>query len=72
MTGLPRVPSTLRRRLVWEHMLLGGLERLTDALRRGDEFLETDLHDMRALDMRLHAFSDALAARVAMMKPEDE
>lgn len=64
MTGLPKAPSTLRRRLVWETMIIGGVERLTDNLRRGDEFSDADLTDMQSLQRRLSAFSDALNARV--------
>jgi len=72
MTGLPRVPSTLRRRLVWEVMLVGGLERLTDSLRRGDEFSEADLADMNALAMRLDAFRLALEARKQQAAAQEE
>jgi hypothetical protein len=72
MPGLPKAPSTVRRRLVWETMIIGGLERLTDSLRRGDEFSDADLHDMRALDMRLHAFSAALAQRIEQARAQGE
>jgi len=70
--GLPKAPSTVRRRLVWETMIIGGLERLTDSLRRGDEFSDGDLKDMQALDMRLNAFSDALAQRVMQANAQGE
>lgn len=66
MSGLPRVPSTLRRRPVWEAVVLGGIEHLTDRLRRGDEFSADDLSDMRDLRTRLKAFDAALDAREAV------
>jgi hypothetical protein len=72
MPGLPKAPSTVRRRLVWETMIIGGLERLTDSLRRGDEFSDADLRDMQALDMRLHAFSAALAQRIEQARAQGE
>lgn len=63
MTGLPRVQSTVRRRMVWEAMILGGIERLTERLMGGDEISEADLADMVALRQRLRAFDNALTAR---------
>lgn len=63
MNGLPRVPSTVRRRLVWEAVILGGLERLTERLMSGDEIPEADLQDMIALRQRLRAFDAALTRR---------
>lgn len=63
MTGLPRVQTTIRRRMIWEVMILGGVERLTEKLMRGDEIPEADLVDMHALRQRLRAFDTALAAR---------
>lgn len=63
MSGLPRVPSTRRRRAVWEIMILGAIERLTDELMSGREFSEADLADMHDLRRRLHGFDNALAAR---------
>lgn len=63
MTTLPRIPSTVRRHLVWEAMVLGGLERLTQRLMGGDEVPEADLRDMLALRQRLRAFDAALTAR---------
>lgn len=61
--GLPRIPSTARRRLVWEMMILGALERLTEWLMRGDEVTDDDLKDLIALRQRLRAFDQALTAR---------
>ncbi len=63
MSGLPRVQSTVRRRMVWESVILGGIERLTDKLMSGDEIPEADLTDMIALRQRLRAFDSALTAR---------
>ena len=63
MTGLPRVQSTVRRRMVWEALILGGIERLTEKLMSGDEIPEADLADMMALRQRLRAFDNALTAR---------
>jgi hypothetical protein len=63
MTGLPRVHSTVRRRPVWERVILGGIESMTEWLMRGDDVSEADLIDMRALRQRLRAFDMALEAR---------
>ncbi len=63
MTGLPRIQGTVRRRHVWESVILGGLERLTERLMGGAEMSEDDLADMRALRARLRAFDRALEAR---------
>lgn len=63
MTGLPRVQSTVRRRMIWETVILGGVERLTEKLMSGDEIPEADLTDMIALRQRLRAFDSALMAR---------
>ena len=60
---LPRVHSTLRRRPVWDMVVLGGVERLTERLMSGTEFSDDDLGDMRALRQRLRAFDAALEAR---------
>ena len=64
MNGLPRIADTSRPRDCWQVMVLGGIERLTDALRRGDPFDAQSLADMNALRMRLSAFDAALAARL--------
>lgn len=68
MTGLPRVADASRPRDAWTVMVLGGVERLTDSLRRGDAFDEQSLHDMRALRNRLKAFSDALNLRESLLE----
>lgn len=63
MQGLPRSKTTLPPRDAWAVLVLGGVENLTHALRRGDAFSERALQDMEALQRRLQAFSDALDAR---------
>ena len=57
--------DTTRPRDCWAIMVCGGVERLTDALRRGDAFDAQSLADMRDLQRRLGAFSDALTMRMA-------
>lgn len=63
MTGLPAVRSNLRRRPVWDRVVLGGIESMTSWLMSGAEVSDEDLADMRALRMRLQAFNQALEAR---------
>ena len=63
MTGLPRVHRTTRRRPVWDRVILGGFERLTEWLMSGDEVTEADLDDLRDLRQRARAFDQALTAR---------
>jgi hypothetical protein len=63
MTGLSQIGSTIRRRPVWDSLILGGIERLTERLMSGVDFSEDDLSDMRALRQRLRAFDRALEAR---------
>jgi hypothetical protein len=63
MTGLPPIRSTLRRRPVWDRVLLGGIENMTAWLMGGAEVSADDLADMRALRLRLRAFDQALEAR---------
>lgn len=64
MTGLKRISDSTRPRDCWAVMVLGGVERLTESLRRGDAFDGQSLADMAQLSRRLDAFRDALAARV--------
>lgn len=64
MNGLPRIADTSRPRDCWQVMVLGGIERLTEALRRGEAFDAQSLADMNALRMRLSAFDAALTARL--------
>lgn len=63
MSGLPPIRSTLRRRPVWDRVVLGGIENLTQWLMSGAEVSDDDLADMRALRLRLRAFDQALGAR---------
>jgi hypothetical protein len=60
---LPRAADTSRPRDCWAIMVLGGVERLTEALRRGDAFDRQSLADMRELRRRLGAFEIALTLR---------
>ncbi|WP_136685663.1 hypothetical protein [Falsirhodobacter xinxiangensis] len=68
MKGLPRVQDASRPRDVFAVMVLGGVERLTEALRRGDAFDEQSLSEMRLLRQRLSAFDAALAARETLIE----
>lgn len=67
MSGLPRAKDTTRPRDAWTELVCGGVERLTNALRRGDPFSERALDDMLALSRRLNAFNDALASRMPVV-----
>ena len=68
MTGLPRVPSTLRRRPIWERMTLQPLERMTEWVMSGDEISADDLKDMKALVQRAAALGRAIEAREAVIE----
>lgn len=63
MSGLPRMADKTRPRDCWAVMVLGGVERLTESLMRGDAFDAQSLADMEQLSRRLEAFSRALTAR---------
>jgi lipid-A-disaccharide synthase-like uncharacterized protein len=63
MTGLPRTKDATRPQEAWSLVVLGGIEKLTYALQRGDPFSEAALTDMRALARRLEAFKSALERR---------
>lgn len=63
MAGLPRVKDTTRPRDCWAVMVCGGVERLTESLRRGDSFDAQSLTDMDDLCRRLDAFRSALDMR---------
>lgn len=63
MNGLPRMVDKSRPRDCWAVMVLGGVERLTESLMRGDAFDAQSLADMDQLSRRLDAFARALAAR---------
>lgn len=68
MSGLPRSQDTTRPHDAWGLFVLGGVEKMTMALRRGDPFSERALNDMQQLQRRLAAFSDALDARVSVLE----
>ena len=70
MPGLPRATDTTRPRDAWALMVCGGVERMTEALRRGDPFSGKALEDMQRLQARLEAFSDALNARTSIVEDE--
>ncbi len=62
--GLPRAQDNDRPQDAWSIMVLGGIERLTHSLRRGDAYTMKALNDMLTLQRRLQAFSDALTMRL--------
>lgn len=64
MSGLPRMKDESRPRDAWMILVCGGVEKLTEALRRGDPFSEKALNDMMLLRNRLEAFNLALEARL--------
>lgn len=65
MTALARMKDTTRPRDCWAVMVCGGVERLTEALRRGDAFDAQSVTDMDDLCRRLEAFRSALESRKA-------
>lgn len=67
MSGLPRMPDQSRPKDAWAVMVCGGVERITEALRRGDAFTEKSLQDMLMLQRRLDAFNTALNQRLEMI-----
>lgn len=71
MTGLPRAKDETRPQDAFSVVMLGGIERLTTSLRRGDPFSEKALQDMLALDRRLSAFSTALHSRLPLTEDEE-
>jgi hypothetical protein len=70
MTGLRRAKDETRPQDAFALVVLGGVERMTSALRRGDPFSEKALSDMLALERRLTAFSAALQARLPVLEDE--
>lgn len=60
---IPASKPMNRRRPVWEFVILGALERLTEWLMRGDAINDDDLADLLSLRQRLRAFDAALTAR---------
>ena len=63
--GLPRVADASRPHDAFALVVLGGVEKMTWALQRGEPFSAKALADMQALQRRLGAFSRALDARTA-------
>lgn len=73
MSGLVRARDVTRPRDCWSVMVCGGVERLTEALRRGDAFDAQSVADMDELCRRLEAFRAALDMRkAAMNEPEPQ
>ena len=72
MPRFPRVPSSRRKRLIWETMILGGLERLTETLRDGRDFDDEDVADLIALAHRCNALSAAVEARIGQARAQGE
>ena len=72
MPKLPAAPTTRHRRAVWNLVLCGGIERLTEELRAGREFDEADLADMQTLAQRLDGFRAALEMRVQIARAQGE
>lgn len=68
--GLARAKDETRPQEAFDLMVLGGIERLTHSLRRGDPFSDRALNDMLALDRRLSAFSAALHSRLPVVEDE--
>lgn len=60
---LPKIQSTRTKRLVWDMVLLGGIERMTEHLYSGAHIDDDCLADMRLLRQRLRAFDRALEQR---------
>lgn len=68
---LHRAPDKSPPRDVWALVVLAPLERLTEALRRGDPFSTQSLADMQALQRRLGAFDAALSDRLVIEEERD-
>lgn len=60
---IPATKPMNRRRPVWDFVILGAIERMTEWIMRGDAINDDDLADMMALRQRLRAFDAALTAR---------
>lgn len=71
MTGLPRVPSSLRRRPVWERMTLRPLEGLTEWVMSGAEISADELADLKSLCQRADALKRAIEAREALVERDE-
>ena len=69
--GLPRAKDQTRPRDTFAIMVLGPVEHMTTALRKGDAFSAQALADMQALSNRLGAFQDALDSRLSLIEEEE-
>ncbi len=70
--GLPRAKDESRMLNAWDVFVLGGVERLTESLRRGHKFNLKSLKEMQALQQRLGAFNDALDSRVPIVETDED
>ena len=70
MSGLRKVETQWRPRDTMRLLVMEPIERMTDALRRGDAFSAEALRDMQLLQQRLEAFSDALDYRLTLVEEE--
>ena len=61
--GLPPVADSRRPHDAFTLMVIGGVEKMTWALHRGDAFTAKGLDEMQMLRRRLDAFGRALDAR---------
>jgi hypothetical protein len=68
MSGLPKIETQWRPRDTMRLMVFDPIERMTEALRRGDAFSSESLRDMQLMQQRLEAFSDALDARLSLLE----
>ncbi|WP_299949102.1 hypothetical protein [uncultured Ruegeria sp.] len=70
MSGLPRMKDTTRPQDAFTLVMIGGVERMTTALRRGDPFSEKGLQEMLKFDQRCQAFSAALHDRLPITEDD--
>ena len=70
--GLPRVADSTRPHDAFALVVLGGIEKMTWALNRGEAVSAKGLADMQALRRRLDAFSRALDARLVAAGVSDD
>jgi hypothetical protein len=70
MTGLPKVQKEWRPRDTMRFLAFEPIERLTEALRRGDGFSEEAFRDLQLLQNRFEAFGEALDYRLSLLEDE--
>ena len=70
--GLARTKDESRMQDAWTVFVCGGVERLTESLRRGNKFSLKALKDMQALQQRLGAFNDALDSRLPIVETDED